>query len=121
MLKGMLLTIAGFVLLALGAIGIFLPVWPTTPFVLLAVASFSVNPAMQRHILKIKFIEEHLNNYKYRTGLRRRNVAASLVFLWTTMGISMAITKSLQITVTLLLIGLAVTVHLLWISRPKRK
>ena len=119
MLKGFLLSILGFVLLALGAIGIFLPVWPTTPFVLLAVATFSAHPTMQQHILKIKFINEHATNYKRRTGLKKSNVILSLAFLWVSMGLSMLVSKTPWITVMLLVIGIAVTTHILCISRPK--
>ena len=81
MLKNFILTILGFVFLAFGAIGIFMPVLPTTPFALLAVASFSVNPTMQQRIMKIKFINEYATNYKRRIGLKKSVVAFSVAFL----------------------------------------
>ena len=121
MLKTLLLTIIGFVFLMLGAIGIFLPVWPTTPFILLAVASFSVNPTMQQRIMKIKVINEHATNYKKRIGLKKSTVVFSLTFLWISMGISMFVSETQWVNVTLLLIGLAVTTHIILISIPKNK
>ncbi len=46
---------AGFVLLGVGAAGIFLPLIPTTPFVLSASACFTASPRMRARLLKIKF------------------------------------------------------------------
>lgn len=120
-LKNILLTILGFVFIGLGAIGIFLPVWPTTPFVLLAVACFSANPKLQKRILKIKFINEHATNYKHRTGLKKSNIILSLSLLWVSMSISIFVSKTTWITILLLLIGSAVTTHILCIARPKNK
>ena len=121
MLKYLFLTLLGFIFLAVGAIGVFVPVWPTTPFALLAVACFSVNPKMQQKIMKIKFINEHVTNYKRRTGLKKSTVACSLAFLWISMGISMYVSKTPWVSVLLLLIGLVVTSHIVWISIPKNK
>ena len=121
MLKTLILTILGFIFLVLGAIGIFLPVWPTTPFALLAVASFSANPTMQRRILKIGFINEYATNYRRRSGLKKNTVVFSLAFLWVSMGISIWVSESLWIAAMLLIIGIAVTVHIVWISKPKNK
>lgn len=72
--KIMLLTGLGFVFLGLGAIGVFLPVWPTTPFVLLSVACFSSSPRIKAWILRNKFFREHVENYENRTGLRKKTV-----------------------------------------------
>ncbi|NLM74860.1 MAG: DUF454 domain-containing protein, partial [Clostridiaceae bacterium] len=54
-LKTFLLTGLGFFFLGLGVIGLLLPVWPTTPFVLLSVACFSSAPRIKARIMKVSF------------------------------------------------------------------
>ena len=119
-IKKALLTIIGFVLLGIGAVGIFIPIWPTTPFVLLAVACFSVNPILKAKLMKVDFIKEHSVNYKKRTGLTKKTVIISLCFLWVSMGISMMVTQAGWLTLLLALIGIAVTIHILCMAKAKR-
>ena len=114
------LTIVGFVFLGLGAIGIFLPIWPTTPFVLVAVACFSFNPTLRAKLMKIEFIREHSVNYKERTGLTKKTVLISLCLLWISMSISMILTDKGWLTLLLAFIGVAVTIHIVCIAKPKR-
>lgn len=118
-LKIILLTGLGFLFLALGAIGVFLPVWPTTPFVLLSAACFSYMPSMRARIMKIPFFKEYIDNYKSKTGLSRKTIVISLSYLWGMLLLSMLLKKTLWISILLLLIGVAVTIHILWISRIK--
>lgn len=54
-MKTILLTVIGFLLLGVGAIGVVLPVLPTTPFVLLAVGCFSAVPGVQVQIMRVSF------------------------------------------------------------------
>lgn len=119
--KGRLLVILGFFLLGLGAIGIFLPVLPTTPFVLAAAGCFSGNKRLSGWLHKSRFFSDYLVNYNKRTGLRRSTVIISLVFLWTMMVISVVSLKTLWASVILPVIGIAVTVHILYMSLPKNK
>lgn len=118
--KTIVLTAAGFLLLGVGAVGAFLPILPTTPFVLAASACFTGNPAIRSRILKIGFFREHLYNYQRRTGLKKSTVAGSLGFLWIMLCLSMLAVKALWCTLLLSGIGMAVTVHLLWMARPKK-
>lgn len=119
-LKVILFTGLGFVFLALGFIGLFLPIWPTTPFVLVAAACFSVNPKIQSQIMKIKFFREHYENYQNRVGLPRKNVIVSLSWLWGTLILSMILIKSYW-ALLLILVGIAVTWHILHMANPHKE
>ena len=118
-LKIMLLTALGFIFLGLGAIGLLLPVWPTTPFVLVSVACFSSSPQIKAQILKISYFREHIENYEFRNGLSRKTVWLSVVWLWGMLVISMVLIRSLWIALFLLLVGTSVTIHILYMSIAK--
>jgi uncharacterized protein len=118
--KTVLLSGAGFLLLALGAIGLLIPVWPTTPFVLVAAGCFANNPKLQARIMSVPFFREYLTNYKDRKGLSRKTVAISLVFLWGMLLVSTFFARSAWVAGGLLLVGIAVTVHIVWIARPRK-
>lgn len=114
-----MLTGLGFVFLGLGAIGILLPVWPTTPFVLVSVACFSSSPRIKTRIMKISFFKEHIENYEHRTGLSGKTFWISIVWLWTMLLLSMFLVGNLWTTLLLLFIGTAVTCHILCMSKAR--
>ncbi|HPB16324.1 MAG: YbaN family protein [Clostridia bacterium] len=120
-LKTVLLTALGFVFLGLGAIGLLLPVWPTTPFVLASVACFSSAPRIKARIMKIPFFREHIENYEHRTGLSRKTVCYSMIWLWGMLILSMAIIRTFWIITLLLIVGVAVTIHILWMAKASSR
>lgn len=117
--RNIFLTGAGFLLLGLGALGVFLPILPTTPFVLSASACFAGNPALRSRLLRNRFFREHLENYQRRTGLKKSTVVFSLGFLWATLCLSMLTTGKLWAVLLLCGVGIAVTVHILCMARPR--
>ena len=84
-------------------------------------ACFSGNPRLQARLLRIRFIREHVENYRNRTGLPRRNLVISLTFLWTMLILSMVLLRKLWVLLLLAAVGVAVTVHILCIARPNRR
>ena len=109
----------GFMALALGAIGLFLPVWPTTPFVLLAVGCFSSFPRIRARILRIKFFNDYYDAYTRRRCLGKSTAVVSIVFLWMMLLLSMLLVDNLFVIILLPIIGIAVTVHILIIAKVK--
>ncbi len=118
--KNVILILFGFILLSLGAIGIFLPILPTTPFVIGAAACFSCAPRLRARLMRIPVFNKYIENYKYRTGLPKKTVIISLVFLWVTLVTSCILTASVWITLLLGAVGVGVTVHVLTVSKPKK-
>ena len=119
--KIILLTGAGFLFLGLGAIGLLLPVWPTTPFALISAACFSCTPRLRAQIMKISFFREHIENYECRTGLSRKTIIISLSYLWGMLFLSMLLIQTSWISFLLFSIGIAVTSHILWMAKARRK
>ncbi len=116
-MKRTLLLWAGVLALALGAIGIFLPVLPTTPFVLLAGICFSrSSPKSYAYLLKSPTFGPYLENYRTRQGVPLKLKIKSLVMLWSLLLLSAALTGKLWLRLLLIAIGLGVTAHLLSIK-----
>lgn len=120
-MKQKLLVILGFLLLGLAFAGLFIPVWPTTPFVLLAAGCFSTSPKLSAWLRKSKLFNDYLTNYKERTGLKKGTVIKSLSFLWITLSISAAVINKTWGYIVMPLIAVIITVHILCMARPKAK
>ncbi|MEA4970991.1 MAG: YbaN family protein [Candidatus Pelethousia sp.] len=118
-IKTILLTGLGFLFLGLGAIGLLVPVWPTTPFVLLSAACFSSTPRLRAKIMKVPFFREHIENYENRTGLSRKTVAVSLGYLWGMLLLSMLLIRKAWIIGLLCAIGAAVTIHIFCVAKAR--
>ncbi len=118
-IKTILLVIAGFILLLLGAIGVVLPVLPTTPFVLAAAACFTCVPKLKEKLMRIPFVSDHLDNYRSRKGLSTKTVVVNLLFLWAMLGVSCYFTRKLWLGILLFVVGVSVTTHILHMARPQ--
>ena len=74
---------------ALGAIGIVLPLLPYTPFFLAAAACYcKSSPRMYRWLLNNKWFGEYIRNYKEGKGLTLKTKITALTMLWVTIGFS---------------------------------
>lgn len=80
-------TAAGWVALALGAVGLLLPVMPTTPFVLLAAFAFGRgSPVMRRRLEESRHFGPAIRDWEERGAIRPRHKATAVVL----MGVSLA-------------------------------
>ena len=107
----------------IGIIGIFIPILPTTPFLLLAAYLFSKSSERFLHwLLTNKLCGNYIDNYRSGRGLPLKQKILTVVFLWLTIGFSAFVfVDKLWVQVLLLLIALAVTLHLIMIKtcRPE--
>jgi uncharacterized membrane protein YbaN (DUF454 family) len=108
------LTALGVLCVVLALIGIFVPVLPTTPFLLLAAGLFA--RSSQRFydwLLNNRLFGTYIRNYREGKGATLRHKIAALVLLWGTIGAS-AVWWVEAWWVRLLLLGIAsaVTLHL---------
>jgi uncharacterized membrane protein YbaN (DUF454 family) len=114
-----LLIIAGSVSVALGVVGIVLPLLPTTPFLLLAAACYvrSSNRFytwLVSHPVLSKYILAYLNGQ----GIPRKAKHYTLLVMWLTMGVSAAIMPVWQVSVLLPCIGLSVSAYIWRLPEP---
>jgi uncharacterized membrane protein YbaN (DUF454 family) len=75
--------------IALGTLGVFLPVLPTTPFVILAGVCFSASsPKMYEVIRKSKFFGPYIENYRNKTGVPLSVKITSIISMWLLLALS---------------------------------
>jgi uncharacterized membrane protein YbaN (DUF454 family) len=119
-MKRILLNALGFLAIGLGTAGIFLPLLPTTPFVLLAAGCFArANPKMYHWIGKSKYFGEYIRNYYEKKGISMQTRVRALIFLWVTLGVSAAIFRTVHVWIILGIVGIGVSIHLLLIRGKK--
>ena len=99
--------------LVLGAIGIVLPVLPTTPFLLLALACYLRSSERMTHwILNNKYFGKYIRNYRAGKGIPLKTKLIAITTLWLTITISAYIIFNLWVALVLYIIAVAVTIHL---------
>ncbi len=114
------LIVCGWLLLSLAAVGIAIPVLPTTPFVLLAAGCFSASsPKTYRLLLRSRFFGSYIEHYKNGGGVPKAAKVRAIIMLWLLLGISAVFVKAMWIYLLLGAVGAGVTLHLLLIkTRP---
>lgn len=110
-----LLLAAGSVALALGVLGLFLPLLPATPFLLLSAACYSKSSErFYRWLVDHRVLGTYIRNYVERRGVPMQAKLYTLGVLWTTMLISGTFAvRSLHGRLLLLAIATGVTIHIL--------
>ncbi len=111
----------GFISIGLGIIGVFVPILPTTPFLLLALWFFSRSSARWRDwLLSNKLCGEYLNNYQSGSGIPLRTKAYIITLLWSTI-ITSALysTDQIWLKALLFIIATCTTIHICKIKTKK--
>ncbi len=118
----MALILAGNFFVALGVLGIFLPLLPTTPFLLLAAACyFRSSERFYCWLMNNKWMGNYIKNYREKNKLPLKIKVLSLSFLWLTIGYSVFfIVNIFLLRVILILIAIGVTIHVLSIRTLKQ-
>ena len=117
-----LLIFTGTVCVALGVLGMFLPLLPTTVFLLMAAYCYSrSSERFHTWLLTNRLFGPYISNYKSGKGISVRQKVSTISILWLSIGASIWLIGGFWITLLLLAIATAVTVHLLWIKtyRPE--
>ena len=108
------LVIIGTISMTLGVLGIFLPLIPTTPFLLLATACYARSSTrFHSWLLTNPVLGEYIRNYTEKRALTRRTKVTAITVLWVAMLATLALVVSSWVLRLIFLgIAVAVTVHL---------
>lgn len=111
----------GSFFLVLGAIGIFVPLLPTTPFWLLTCWFYlRSSGSLYRRVMRNRYFGTYIRDYMEEKAIPLRSKVISLGVMWTsTLLTSFLLIDRLWIKVVLLAISAGVTWHIL--SYPTKK
>lgn len=102
----------GTLSLVLGVTGIFIPVLPTTPFLLLAsVCYLRSSKTMYNWLINNKMLGKYIYCYMNYKAIPKTTKIGAIIFLWLTLSISILLMQSMYIKMFLVLVGIAVTWH----------
>jgi uncharacterized protein len=109
------LAFCGTVAVGLGAAGIFLPLLPTTPFLLLAAACFfRSSDRLYNWLIHHKWFGHYIKQYREHKAISRQTKLATLLLLWVTLAFSaLVVLDSVWARILLLAVGIGVTLHVL--------
>ena len=107
------LLVCGTLSLGLGIIGIFVPLLPTTCFLLIAAWCYARSSSrLYDRLMHARWIGGYLRRYRDERAIPVHVRVASIVMMWITIGYSVFVFPNLLIRGALLLTALAVTWHL---------
>ena len=119
-LQNHLLIVLGWLSVVLGLIGVFLPILPTTPFLILALALFSKSsPRFHRMLLNNRWFGPTLKQWEETKTLSRKTKYKASFLIVIAFSVSIAILHN-RIQLQLLLVGIAM-VLLFFIWRIKEE
>ena len=107
--------IIGIIAFAVGFVGIFLPVLPTTPFILLAAwCFFRSSPRIYEWLISNERFGKTVMNYNQGRGITKATKIKAVVMMWLTISVSIYFTiTSIHLIAFLYLIAIAVTIYLI--------
>ncbi|MBE7517475.1 MAG: YbaN family protein [Chloracidobacterium sp.] len=120
-----ILIFLGTVCVGLGVMGMFLPLMPTTVFLLLAAYCYSKSSEkFHTWLLTNRLCGKYITNYKSGRGITVRQKVSTCLTLWASIGLSIwLIDGKLWVSLLLAAIAIGVTAHILWLKtyRPEAK
>jgi len=107
--------ITGSISLTLGIIGMFLPLLPTTPFLLLTAACYARGSSrLHNWLLNNKLFGKYIRNYREGKGIPARSKVLALTLLWLTIGYPIFyVIPILIVKIILLTIAILVSIYIM--------
>ena len=119
--KRRLLIGAGTLSTGLGIIGIFVPILPTTPFLLLAAACYMrSSERFYRWLISNRIFGAYVRNYIEGRGIPIKIKILTILLLWLTIGLTVTFgVQNMVIRIVLICVAIGVTTHIILIKKRK--
>ena len=123
MIKKWILLLLGIFLLILATIGIFIPLLPTTPLLLLSAACFiRSSDRLYNWLIHQKFFGKYIQNYREHKAVSLRTKIVGILFLWGTISYAiLMVSQNIFLDIFLLLVAIGVSTHLFLLKTLPRK
>ena len=110
-----ILLFLGTLSLSLGIIGIFLPVMPTTPFLLLAATLYMrSSERLYNWLLSHHYLGEYIRNFREYKAIPLRVKVVSVSLVWgTLLFCAVSVAKEWWMSMAFIAIAISVTIHIL--------
>jgi uncharacterized membrane protein YbaN (DUF454 family) len=120
-LKNAVLITFGSFFIILGVIGIFLPLLPTTPFILLGAACYTKgSQRLYNWLINNQLFGKYIKDYYDGKGLALNVKRTTIAFLWISILLSIIFVVSIPLLrIILIIIALGVTWHIISIKNRK--
>jgi len=117
-IKKAILIFVGTVCVGLGVLGMFLPLMPTTVFLLLAAYCYShSSERFHNWLMTNRLFGKYISDYQSGKGISVRQKASTITLLWASIGTSIwMLAATWWVNLLLLAVAIGVTLHLLWIK-----
>ena len=118
-LKRILYLVLGFLFLALGIMGVFIPLMPTIPFCILASVCFSKSSKKFYHLLlNNRWIGPQIKDFKDHKGIKLWKKVLILLGQWLGVGVAIFLSSGPLILIPLIIFSILVTIYILLLETP---
>ena len=108
------LNIVGSIAVLLAILGVFLPLLPTTPFLLLASACyFRSSPRMYRWLMGNRILGNYILNFQSGKGIPLKAKIVSVLLIWASLSFSIYKMDAIVVKLILAAIGIALSITML--------
>ena len=115
-----ILVVCGIFFIFLSILGMFLPILPTTPFLLLASVCFArSSKRINDWLLSNRWFGSYIRNYREGNGITLRHKVITISLLWLTIGYSAWIVSFWWLKLILVCVAFGVSYHLIRIKTFK--
>lgn len=111
-----LLIIAGTISLGLGILGVFMPVLPTTPFLLLTAGLYlRSSEKLYQKLINNKRMGIYIRRYRANGGMSYVSKVVSIILMWIMIGVSAFLLKEIKYHIILAVLGAIGTIVMGWV------
>ncbi|WP_226085034.1 YbaN family protein [Mesobacillus sp. S13] len=110
-----LLIIIGTLSIALGVIGIVVPLLPTTPLILLGAACYvKASDELYQKLIKNKWLGRYIKDFREKNGITLKNKVLSLSLMWISItGTILFFDIELWLAAALIIVAVTVSAYIL--------